>query len=196
MGSWVLLILIVWSILRFKRQVMPWMCSDCRQPPLRSPLPHMELCKYRMWFLPPLVLLVVTIFFISQCQLPWSVKWLNISIGTDEFGAFTTCTKFFVFPELVELGSCLRPLFGKSYWSKKGNKTVKIWLCVTEMVSSVQTGTLQNYFISDSLATTVWIICNKYLILHDKICKYCTFTLSIFAVYRLFTNMHCFEFCL
>lgn len=128
--SEVSLILIMWSILRFRRWAMPWICSDCRQSPLCGTICirvwNMELCKYRMWFLPPLVLLVMTIFLVSQLQLPWSAKWLNISIGTDEFGALNTYTKVLWVPWSGRIGACLRPSLGKSYWNKKGTKAVKI----------------------------------------------------------------------
>lgn len=144
-------------------------CVVVENSPCQSTLQlHMELRKYRMWFLSPLVLLVMTVFFMSQLQIPWSGKWFNIFIGTDGFGAFTTYTKVLW---------ALRPSLGKSYQNKKGNKTVEIWQCVSGKICAKwnTTASLWSWY---CLANNMWISCTVYFHLRDRSLKYFVFSLS------------------
>lgn len=151
----------------------------------------MELCKYRLWFLPPVVLQVRMITLVSQIHLSWGVSWFSISIGTDGFSPHAL--KFFEISWLVELGDCLRHLLGKSYKKKeKKNSTEEIgqWICGKICAERNTSASFCSWY---CLANTVQINWNMYFPLYDWNWNYIVFSLSLLALCIL-NSMHYFQF--
>lgn len=136
------LILIMWSILRFRRWAVPWMCSDCRQSPLCG-----TIC-IRIWN----YVSTECDFFLHWFYWSWQY-FLSLSSSYHEvpngsisplalmgLELWTHALKFFEFPEVVELGPVWETFTWQILLKLKGKWNSKNWQCVTEMVRSMQAG--------------------------------------------------------